>query len=86
MPTYKAIKVILRHRPERDGESPFPDIKPAYDANPADFDDLLPHDYISKYGVGWQYNKVNNLGKGDDTGEAVCLIPATGADAERSGH
>ncbi len=83
MPEYKAIKFILRrHSPRPDGSmSPFPDIYDAFVNNPAAFANMRPHDYISKAGVGFQYDKVNNLGKGDDTGAAVCLVPAAAADA-----
>lgn len=80
MPDLKPIKVILRRRPERNFESPFPDIKPAYDADPSAFDYMLPHSLITANG-GWHHDKVDNLGTGSPTGAAICFLPKIAADA-----
>lgn len=37
--------------------------------------------YIDIRGIGWHYNKVSNLGKGGDYGEAATCVPETFANA-----
>lgn len=37
--------------------------------------------YIDAYGTGWSYDKVENIGKGNETGACVTCVPKDFADA-----
>lgn len=82
MPTLKPIKVKLFPRRHANGkQSVWPDFRSFYDQNPMLFEEMLPSHYFDKRGIGWHYDKVDNLGTGAPNGEAYTAIPEAVADA-----
>lgn len=70
------IKVILKRRPN--GEADWPD----FNAIDSSIRDNRPWSkFIDSKGIGWLYDKIENLGTGADHGTACTLVPENFANA-----